>query len=392
MKVSNSVYLIGGCIVKEKLCLFFILATLLFAVACNSTPAETPPVAGASVETPPSTETPPAAPVETPAKIENNVAIEWVEPALEALVRKELDKPEGTIYQEELDYITSVELFGESHLFINNDGGLFLVKGNRTKGVDLHYDDGRGNIFKDGTYEVEGQQYTRGSISSVADFANFRNLTRLAVHKNRLLDLTGMELLINLMDLVLIENDIQEAGALASLKQLGFLILNYNNIADMSAFSGFDRITDLYLTGNQISNLDWLASFSSVIWLQLGYNPLINLDGLENMENLEYLDLTATQVEDISALAGNTSLKKLYLINLKTKSFDLAQLTIIPNLESLGITQDQTELINFRSLAELKKLEALFVTRNANVTDEDIEWLREQLPSCDIVYVEEVAQ
>jgi len=383
---------------KPQLYSTLILLLLLCFTACNNTPAEAPPAADAALETPPATdasvETPPAvdASVETPGIIEGGVAIEWVEPALEALVRQELGKPEGIIYQEELEYVKRLELFGESHIFFNGDGGLILGKIKRSKGVDLHYDDGQGNPYKDGTYEIEGQQYSRGSISSLADFANFRNLTGLAVHKNYLLDLTGLEPLKDLLDLVLIDNEIQDAGALASLRQLKYLMLNYNSIADMSAFSGFDQITTLCLAGNQISNLDWLIGFSSVNWLRLGYNPITNLDGLKDMESIEFLELNDVQAEDFSALAGNTSLITLHISNLKIKSLDLAQLTTvlstIPNLKSLGITQNQAELINFRSLAELASLTQLFITPNANITDEDIEWLRKQLPSCDIKLIE----
>jgi len=297
---------------KPQLYSTLILLLLLCFTACNNTPTEAPPAADATLETPPATdasaETPPAvdASVETPVVIEGGVAIEWVEPALEALVRQELGKPEGIIYQEELEYVTSLELFGESHLYINNSGGYFSKPAFATKGIDLHVDDGQGNLYKDGTYEIGGQQYTRGPIYSLADFANFHNLTKLVVHKNCLRDLTGLETLKDLTDLFLWDNDIQDAGALASLRQLGFLVLDYNNIADMSAFNGFDQLSDLYLRGNQISSLNWLAGFSSVKWLRLGYNPITNLDGLENMENLEYLELNDINVpdEDIEWLRG----------------------------------------------------------------------------------------
>jgi len=355
---------------KRLLYSALILLLLLCLAACNNTPAETPPAADTSLE--------------TPGTFVGDVPIEWAEPALEALVRQVLGKPEGIIFQEELDYITTIELFGDSHLFFNGEGGYFFAGKNPTEGVDLHIGDGRGNLYKDGTYEIEGQQYSRGAISSLADFANFRNLTGLDVHKNRLLDLAGLSYLNDLTSLGLWDNDIQDAGDLATLMQLEGLSLDYNNIADMSAFSGFDQLVSLSVNGNLISSLEWLSNFgfSNEIWLSLGNNPLQNLEGLENLEHLASLSIMATQIEDISVLAGNTSLHTLNLKNLKVESFDLAQLTAIPNLSWLLLQQSQAELVNFRSLAELKYLEYLYVTPNVNIADEDIAWLREQLPFC----------
>jgi len=343
-----------------------ILLLLLCFTACNNTPAETPPAAGASVE--------------TPAIIEGGVAIEWAEPVVEALVRQVLDKPKGIIYQEELDDIFCVELYGESHLFFNyKDEGL-------RKGLDFHYRD-RDDLQKmpkDGTYDLSGQQYTRGSVSSLADFANFRNLKELWVYKNSLKDLTGLASLEALVWLGLWDNEIQDAGALSSLRQLESLDLSMNNIEDMSDFTGFDHVKDLSLSGNYISNLDFLTGFPSVVSLSLGYTPLTSLEGLtklKNLERLESLNLDSVQIDDISILTGNTSLKSLHLKYLKVDSFDVEQLTAIPNLDNVGLAQTQAKLVNIRSLAELKYLAYLSLT---NVPDGDIAWLREQLPYCKI--------
>ena len=345
---------------KKKVCLGLILTALLFAVACNNSPAENT--------------------AEPPVIIEGGVEIQWVDPALEALVRQVLNKPQGVIYQEELDYITRLELYGESYLFFNyEDGGL-------RKGLDFHYRDldDMQKMPKDGTYDLNGQQYTRGSISSLADFANFRKLKELWLYKNSLKDLTGLVSLENLICLSLWDNEIQNASALSALRQLKYLDLSMNNIEEMTDFTGFDHIEYLGLAGNQISSLEFLSGFPSVFELSLGYTSLTNLEGLKNLESLErlkLLNLDGVQIDDVSVLAGNTSLTTLQLKYLKVDNFDLAQLTSIPNLDNLGLAQTQAEMLNVRSLAELKYLKYLSIT---NVPDEDITWLREQLPFCNI--------
>lgn len=55
--------------------------------------------------------------------VDETAPIQWQEPALEALVREALGKPEGEIYPTDLDHIWGVELFGESHIFFNAEGG-----------------------------------------------------------------------------------------------------------------------------------------------------------------------------------------------------------------------------------------------------------------------------
>ena len=314
-----------------------------------------------------------------------DIAIEWAEPALEALIRQELGKPQGIIYQEELDHIKHIELYGESHLYFNLEGGYYTLK--EGKDIDMHISDGRGNVYKDGTYEIEGIEYTRGSVSSLADFANFRNLNGLYVFKNSLTDLSGLSSLQNLVDLGLWDCGFQDAGALASLRQLKLLTLDCNNIEEMSAFSGFDQIIMLSVAGNNISSLEWLSNFSNVLNLTLNYNPLTSLKGLEmleSLENLEALYLIGTQIDDIGLLMGNTSLRTLQMRYQKVDSLDVAQLAAIPSLEVLTIEQTQAKLENFRSLNELIFLRELRVTPNLNITEEDIEWLQDQLPHCNI--------
>ncbi|MCL1975935.1 MAG: hypothetical protein FWG61_07240 [Firmicutes bacterium] len=344
---------------KQLLCSALIITTLLYLTACHNTmPA---------------------------AEFVGDVAIKWVEPALEALVRQELGKPQGIIYREELDHIKYIELYGESHLFFNLEGGYFTLK--EGKDINVHVSDGRGNMYKDGTYEIEGIEYNRGSIASLADFANFRNLNGLYIFKNDLTDLSGLSALANLEDISLWDCAFKDVRALASLKQLKLLSLDYNNIEDMSALSGFDQVVMLSVAGNCLSSLEWLSGFNNVLNLTLNYNPLTSLEGLRQLasfDHLETLNLIGTQIDDVSVLAGSTSLRTLQMKYQKVNSLDVAQLALIVNLEILTLEQTQAKLENFRSLNELYFLQELRITPNINVPDEDIEWLRDQLDFCNI--------
>ena len=49
-----------------------------------------------------------------------------------------------------------------------------------------------GNNLRNGAYTINGGTFSRGSISSLADFANFHNLRYLYVFKNDLQDVSGL--------------------------------------------------------------------------------------------------------------------------------------------------------------------------------------------------------
>lgn len=144
------------------------------------------------------------------------------------------------------------------------------------------------------------------------------------------------------------------------------------------------RLEQLYLGNNQITSLQGLESLN-LTGLGLDYNPLNSLEELRSMSGLLALNLDGLAVDDISILADKSELWMLSLANLKSDGLDLAELTeLMPQLHYLEIYQDQAELLNFRSLAELKKLTELYVTPNTNIPDSEIEWLRAQLPYCPI--------
>ena len=157
--------------------------------------------------------------------VDETAPIQWQEPALEALVREALGKPEGEIYPTDLDHIWGVELFGESHIFFNAEGGY-----NMYATPDGYYEEQseiqNPNQFFSldlGTYIINGETFSRGSIARLSDFANFRNLRYLYLYSNDLQDVSGLSGLDELVELRLIDNCIQDVYSLAQLRQIDSL-------------------------------------------------------------------------------------------------------------------------------------------------------------------------
>ena len=101
------------------------------------------------------------------------------------------------------------------------------------------------------------------------------------------------------------------------------------------------------------------------------------------MKNL-YLD--ETQVHDLTPLQMLTSLEYVNITDLQVDRIDFAPLAVLPNLNSLVVGQSQAEIVNLRSLAEIPGLKTgrgqLELVPSENIPEEDIAYLRKELPGC----------
>ena len=370
---------------KYKLLPLILVVICITLTACGATPAA-PDV---DVDNGPSTAD---LPVEPPAMADDNAVAQWVEPAVEALVREKLNQPNGDIMLRDLDYIWGIELFGDTHIYFNADDGYTMWKSIddytysetiwNPANINVVFEDAEKNRFKTGVYSVDEVQYTRGSISSLVDFGNFRNIRFLHVFKNSLDDLSGLSVLENLIELKLIDNDINDITALSELVQIESLWLQGGQIEDVSPLSNLSRLSYLYLQENHISNLDALSSLYDLKRLNFSFNPVTNLEVLKEFDQLIYLWFSKTSVNDLSPLIGKTSIRALTMENLNIDSIDLAPLATLNGVGTLSIRQDRAELLNFNILGTMKQLWCLDILGSVGVSDEDIDWLRKELPGC----------
>jgi internalin A len=330
-----------------------VLVILCFALtSCNTAPAGPDEnAANGQNFAPPTADSP----LEPPIIAANNAAIQWVEPALEALLRQELNKPEGDIFPSDLDHVRVFRLLGDTHIAINVNP--FDSR------LNLHDFHSAGMPLKDGTYELDGKLYGRGSITSLADFANFRNIEDLRIYKNDLHDLKG----------------------LASLEKLEFLRLSDCAVQNIEDLAELRQIDTLDLPQNQISDIEPFGYLKQLKHLSVEYNPIASIDSIRTLEKLFSFDLSGTKVEDISILAEKTDLQFLLLKNMDVKSVDLAPLTTLNELRGLSVTQNRAVLLGIQVIGEFKELLRLEIASNdLGISEADITWLHEHLPRCQI--------
>jgi Leucine-rich repeat (LRR) protein len=182
-------------------------------------------------------------------------AIEYLDGALESIIRDEIGKPTGDIYSKDLEEITKLEAMG-----------------------------------------YVGSFYPGPSIS----------------------DLTGIECLSNLQEADLRYNLITDLDPLSDLTDLVTLDLYGNyEISDIRALSGLTNLRSLSLSSRQISDISSLSGLTSLEILHLvgrpSGSPLIDISVLSGLINLKELNLRGNQISDISALSSLTSLRELDL-------------------------------------------------------------------------------
>jgi len=117
-------------------------------------------------------------------------------------------------------------------------------------------------------------------------------LTTLDARYHNIVNLEGIEHLVDLTDLDLYGNDIVDIAPLSGLTGLRTLILTRNEIVDIAPLSPLTNLRELELRNNQIRNIEPLVNnpaFAGDADIALSFNPLPLQPGSPEMHNIEAL-------------------------------------------------------------------------------------------------------
>ena len=225
--------------------------------------------------------------------------VEWSDSGFEQMIRSGLGKPTGDIMRSELDFIWKLEIYGDTHIWFNDEGhpGNRSVYGN---GVDA--------------YVVDGVEYGRSDgISELSDAIHFRQLRVLSVNFTNLNDLSVLPLLTDLSALCLEGHSFTDISVMSEMVNLYALNLQYNLITDISPLAGLTNLTGLWLYYNEISDITPLSGLYNLQSLSVGNNDVSDIRPLAGLVNITVLHIQANQISDISPLSGMTGMTELYL-------------------------------------------------------------------------------
>ena len=191
--------------------------------------------------------------------------------------------------------------------------------------------------------------------------SDVQDIISLNAYNREIVDINGIENLINLNELDLRENMITDISSLKGLIKLIDLKLGDNEISDISSLKGLIKLENLELISTKVINIDALKGLTNLTNLRLWSDNSVTIDisPLKGLTNLKDLELFEIKVSDISPLAGLTNLTYLDL--------------------------DDNEISDINPLKKLTNLRYLSLRENP-INDIDKQILQTTLPNCNIQF------
>jgi len=220
------------------------------------------------------------------------IVVEFPDPHLEQLVRREICKPTGDILDTDLVGVGFTQL----------------------------------NCQEDGIVDLAGLEYCT-------------DLEVIKLRWNGISDIAPLESLVNLRELDLVETDVTDFSPLATLQNLEILRAGgeyrVNELSDMSSLSGLTSLKKLVVSLCKVSDISPLAGLANLESLNLNTMPITDISPLAGLANLRTLGLNVTPISDITPLAGLTNLTRLSLIANRIR--DISPLAGLIRLEDLKL-------------------------------------------------------
>jgi hypothetical protein len=270
---------------------------------------------------------------------------QFADPTFEQVLRQAIDRPNGVLYQEELEDYTRLELIGDPRLTDLTDLAMFS--------------------------NLEHLSIVYGSIEDVSPIAKLPRLVSLNLTGNHIEDITPLCSLQTLKYLNLSNNRINFLPKqLYRLENLTILILDFNDLRDMADVSQLISLTDFHVRYNKLNTISLSEEMPSLIRLYAHGNPisfveattmnhmpvlqeldvgrtdLTNIDFLRNISTLVSLDISGLPLDNFSALSGCTALEALTVYGFK--KIDVSVLQALPKFNSIYLDRDyDRSLIDF---------------------------------------------
>lgn len=217
---------------------------------------------------------------------------------LERVIRDIIDKPQGSIYEMDLEGVTVLTAHGR------NITDLMGIEHCR----NLKYVYLSGNMITD----LSPLSQLKGGQVNVTDEYGHDLYSYTVLH---------ISLAYNLI------TDITPLSSLTEPDELA-LVLSGNQISNLSPLNGLTNMTCLYLHSNQISDISALAKLTNLSLLELWGNEIVDVSPLAELNNLTWLELERNNIVDPSPLAG---LSNLTVLNLRDNQIvDALSLDALP--------------------------------------------------------------
>ena len=139
------------------------------------------------------------------------------------------------------------------------------------------------------------------------------NLQELNLCYNMITDIKNIDYLVNLQELNLSYNNITEIKNIDNLVNLQYLYLSSNKITEIKGLDNLVNLQQLNLSNNMITEITTLDKLVNLQELYLFNNMITEIKNIDNKYNLQILDLSGNHITEIKGLDNLTNLQKLDL-------------------------------------------------------------------------------
>ena len=198
-----------------------------------------------------------------------------------------------------------------------------------------------------------------------SEISYLEHIDSLILEGNRLVEITGLNMLTNLKNLNLRYNQLTEIRGLKALAGLEILDLSSNRLTEIKGLEELISLTKLFLADNQLTEIKGLEALYDLETLTLDNNRLTEIKGLAELPNLKTLHLQYNGLTEIKGLKTLTMLDYLDL--------SCNRITRIGGLEALKSLE--TLILSNNDLIEIKGLESLPMLNSLDLRHNNIEHL-----------------
>ena len=378
---------------KNRLCLLFVIVLAVLLAACTQTATETPQVS-----------TSPESSAE---------AITFTDPALEAMVRKHLEKPNGSVTIADAEKVVYLNL---SQAENTPESGKIRDISSLKYFKNLHELNIGNNLIEDINVlaempRLELIEAPQNRIKNLSPLSGLTALKHAVFWQNQISDLSPIAGLKNLEVFSVTDNSVTDIIPLRDLTKLFCLELRGNYVVDFSPIAdilpnikendGFEvimpddviqfsdavleervrqamnkpnggitvadamKVTELILSNEwnenipeeiKIHDINSLKYFKNLFKLEAGFHSIVDINVVNYMPNLGILFLNGSPGYDLSPVSNLHNLKMLNISG--WSGTDLSPLSGLTQLEWLDISH--TQVVSIEPLKNLINLDTLF--------------------------------
>lgn len=175
------------------------------------------------------------------------------------------------------------------------------------------------------------------------------------------LNLEPLKDLVKLQRLVIVGSHIRDLSPVANLPDITYLELAYSRVDDFQPLLKLTHLKGLQLEGNSTAkaNLKIVAELPELTYLKLQACRIVDLSPLRSLTKLEHIQLDSNQIIDLTPLEDMAALRIVELHN--NKVTDTRPLVRLPDLEIVKLGGNP--ITDFAPLNNLQKLKILEVDR-----------------------------